>query len=43
MNLRLALVGFGNVAREFSRLLLSRREWLLRERGLGFEVARARS
>lgn len=38
MNLRLALVGFGNVAREFSRLLLSRREWLLRERGLSFEV-----
>ena len=38
MNLRLALVGFGNVAREFSRLLLSRREWLLRERGMGFKV-----
>jgi homoserine dehydrogenase len=32
------MVGFGNVAREFSRLLLSRREWLLREWGLGFEV-----
>jgi len=38
LNLRLALVGFGNVACEFSRLLLSRREWLLREWGLGFEV-----
>jgi len=38
LNLRLALVGFGNVAREFSRLLLSRREWLLREKGLSFEV-----
>jgi len=38
LNIRLALVGFGNVAREFSRLLLSRREWLLRERELGIEV-----
>jgi homoserine dehydrogenase len=38
LNLRLALVGFGNVAREFSRLLLSKREWLLKERGLSFEV-----
>jgi homoserine dehydrogenase len=38
LNLSLALVGFGNVAREFSRFLLSRREWLMRERGLGFEV-----
>ena len=38
MKLRLALIGFGNVAREFSRLLLSRREWLLKERGLGFKV-----
>lgn len=38
MNLRLALIGFGNVAREFARLLLSRRERLLRERELGFEV-----
>jgi homoserine dehydrogenase len=38
LKLRLALIGFGNVAREFSRLLLSRREWLLKERGLGFKV-----
>jgi homoserine dehydrogenase len=38
LNLSLALIGFGNVAREFARLLLSRREWLLRERELGFEV-----
>ncbi len=38
MDLSLALVGFGNVAREFSRLLLSRRDWLLRERGLTFQV-----
>ena len=38
MKLRLAFVGFGNVSREFSRLLLSKRGWLQRERGLDFEV-----
>lgn len=38
MKLRFAFVGFGNVSREFSRLLLSKQEWLRRERGLDFEV-----
>jgi homoserine dehydrogenase len=38
MILRLALVGFGNVGREFVRLLLAKREWLLRKKGLDIEV-----
>jgi len=36
--LRLALIGFGNVAREFSRLLLSRRTWLRESRELIVDV-----
>lgn len=35
---RLALVGFGNVGREFARLLLERRDELRRERGLEARV-----
>ncbi len=38
MKLQLAFLGFGNVAREFSRLLLSKRDWLSKKMGLGFEV-----
>lgn len=38
MKLRFAFVGFGKVTREFSRLLLCKREWLQRERGLDFDV-----
>src|SRR4030043_463961 len=38
MILRLALVGFGNVGQEFVRLLLAKREWLLRKKGLDIEV-----
>ncbi len=38
MILRLALIGFGNVGQEFARLLLSRRPWLLRSKGLDVEV-----
>lgn len=38
MILRLALVGFGNVGQEFVRLLLDKREWLIRSKGLDVEV-----
>ncbi len=38
MILRLALVGFGNVGQEFVRLLQSRRDWLIRRKGLDVEV-----
>lgn len=38
MILRVAIIGFGNVGQEFARLLLSKREWLLRSRGLDVEV-----
>ena len=38
MILRIALVGFGNVGQAFARLLLSKRDWLLRSRGLDAEV-----
>lgn len=38
MILRLAIIGFGNVGQEFARLLLSRRQWLLRSKGLDVEV-----
>jgi len=36
--LRLAIIGFGNVGQEFARLLLSKRQWLLRSKGLDVEV-----
>ena len=38
MILRLALVGFGNVGQEFARLLLAKREWLLKTKGLDVQV-----
>lgn len=38
MILRLMIVGFGNVGQEFARMLLSKREWLLRKKGLDVEV-----
>lgn len=38
MILRLAVIGFGNVGREFARLLLAKRPWLLRSKGLDIEV-----
>jgi homoserine dehydrogenase len=36
--LRLVIVGFGNVGQEFARLLLSKRDWLLKNKGLDIEV-----
>jgi homoserine dehydrogenase len=36
--LRVAMIGFGNVAQEFSRLLLAKKEWLARQKGLEVEV-----
>jgi homoserine dehydrogenase len=38
MILRIAMIGFGNVGQEFARLLTSKREWLLRSKGLDAEV-----
>lgn len=38
MILRLAIIGFGNVGREFARLLIGKRDWLLRTKGLDIEV-----
>lgn len=38
MILRLALVGFGNVGQQFARLLMARRDWLVRKKGLDVEV-----
>jgi homoserine dehydrogenase len=38
MILRIAIIGFGNVGQEFARLLLSKRDWLLRTKGLDAEV-----
>ncbi len=38
MILRVAIIGFGNVGQEFARLILSKREWLLRKKGLDVEV-----
>ena len=38
MLLRLAIVGFGNVGEEFTRLLLSKREWLLDAMGLDVNI-----
>lgn len=32
------MIGFGNVGQEFSRLLLKKREWLLKRKGLDVEV-----
>lgn len=38
MILRIAMIGFGNVGQEFARLLLRKREWLLKKKGLDVEV-----
>lgn len=38
MKIRLVLIGFGNVAREFARLLLLKRGWLQKRLGLSFEI-----
>lgn len=38
MILRLVILGFGNVGQEFARLLLKKREWLLKSKGLDIEV-----
>lgn len=38
MILRLAIIGFGNVGQEFARLIISKRPWLLRSKGLDIEV-----
>ena len=38
MILRLAIIGFGHVGQEFARLLLIKRAWLLKSRGLDVEV-----
>lgn len=38
MILRLAIIGFGNVGQEFVRLLIAKRSWLLRSKGLDVEV-----
>jgi len=38
MILRLALIGFGNVGQQFAQMLLDKREWLLKQKGLDVEV-----
>lgn len=38
MILRLAMIGFGNVGREFAKMLLLKKEWLLKKKGLDVEV-----
>lgn len=38
MILRLAMIGFGNVGQEFARLLISRRDWLLKYKSLDVEI-----
>ncbi len=38
MILRLAVIGFGNVGQQFARLLIAKRAWLLRYKGLDVEV-----
>lgn len=38
MILKLVLVGFGNVGQQFARLLIEKRDWLTRKRGLEIEV-----
>lgn len=38
MILRLAIVGYGNVGREFARMLTRKREWLIKCKGLDIEV-----
>jgi homoserine dehydrogenase len=38
MILRLAIIGFGNVGQEFARLILAKRDWLVKQKGLDIEV-----
>ncbi len=38
MILRLAIIGFGNVGQEFARMLLDKRDWLLKTKGLDVEI-----
>lgn len=38
MILRLAVIGFGNVGKEFARLLRRKRDWLIHKKGLDVEV-----
>jgi len=38
MILRLALIGFGNVGQQFAQMLLDKREWLLKQKGLDVEI-----
>ncbi|HIH01619.1 TPA: homoserine dehydrogenase [Thermoplasmata archaeon] len=38
MILRLAIIGFGNVGQEFARLLVRKRDWLVKDKGLDIEV-----
>lgn len=38
MILRLAIIGFGNVGQEFARMLVRKRDWLVRSKGLDVEV-----
>lgn len=38
MILRLAIIGFGNVGQEFARMLMAKRDWLLKSKGLDVEV-----
>ena len=38
MILRLVMIGFGNVGQEFARLLLRKKEWLVKSKGLEIEV-----
>ena len=38
MILRLAVLGFGNVGKEFARLLRRKRDWLIEKKGLDVEV-----
>ena len=38
MILRLAIIGYGNVGREFARMLTRKREWLIKDKGLDIEV-----
>ncbi|MCJ7561674.1 MAG: homoserine dehydrogenase [Thermoplasmata archaeon] len=38
MILRLAIIGFGNVGQGFARMLLDKREWLLKTKGLDVEI-----
>jgi homoserine dehydrogenase len=38
MIFKLVLIGFGNVGQQFARLLIDKRDWLIRKKGLDVEV-----